>query len=437
MNLAQHFQAATSTGLENDVVVMGDASLEAAVADIVEAGQEVTEANRVANEMQDVADSLESYREALTLTQESGNIDQTTASWMLAAGDAITSRVGVSLQSVSVESFGSPSDAADAVELVSLEAGGLWEKLVQAIKDMIAKARNALKGLWVKLTDGGAKLAKRGEALAKKAKDTKGSSEENSFDASFGSKIHINGSAPKGSDLVKAVSNLDSYAAKVFKESESSVKSIADEYKTLLTAAAEGKDFNASTFIGKMAALPAKYSLTIQGPDHLSVAEGNVMSSDELLGGRVIYASYPNVSTENAGKAVQQFRLGMGSKKEKIDVDSNMEVEVLSTSNCITLGNTIKLIGDRLTGFNSNFKARDKMKDQLNKELEKIEKKASKGEKDMDAAEKQASRDAIQAARAVVEALDNPVSDYARYLVTTLSTVVAWGEKSLSMYKES
>lgn len=436
MNLAQHFQAATSTGLENNDVVAGDASLEAAVVEVVEAGHAVSEATRISVEMQDVADSLESYREALTLTQEAGNIDQTAASWMLAAGEAITARVGVSLSSVSVESFSSPTDAADAVELVSLEAGGLWEKLVQAIKDMIAKARNALKGLWVKLTDGGAKLAKRGEALAKKAKDTKGSTEEKTFEASFIDKVHLGGKAPSGSQLKAAVSALDTLAKKVFEGTESEVKASADNVKGLLAAAADGKEFDPSKFVEMLSIFGSKLGLSNSGPAHLASADGSVVSSDELLGGKVVYVSSAPKDAA-VSKAVNAFGVGVGSSTEKTaDIDKG-EVAVLSTSECGDIGASIKLIGERMTGFNKNFQARDKRKDDLNKELDKIEKKMTKDEKDLTPEQKQAGRDAISSVRAVIKALDNPVSDYARYLMTTLATVVSWGEKSLSMYKES
>lgn len=437
MNLAQHFQAATSTGLENNEVVVGDASLEAAVADVIEAGHEVSEVTRVAAEMQDVADSLESYREALTLTQESGNIDQTAASWMLAAGEAITSRVGVSLQSVSVESFGSPSDAADAVELVSLEASGLWEKLVQAVKDMIAKARNALKGLWVKLTDGGAKLSKRGEALAKKAKDTKGSNEEKTFEASFIDKVHLGGKAPNGSQVKASVAAMDALAKTIFISSESAIKSVTDEVKKMLNESSDGKSIDPTKFIEAMAGMGGNLGLKKDGPAHLASGNGTAVSSDELLGGKVVFVSAAK-GAPSVSAAVSAFNAGVGTASDSNkDIDAKGDVDVLSTSDCAQIGNTVKLIGDRITGFNKNFQARDKMKDTINKELDKIEKKMSKEEKDMDAEQKQAGRDSITAVRAVVKAIDNPVSDYARYLMTTLATVVSWGEKSLSMYKES
>jgi DNA-binding transcriptional regulator YiaG len=383
-----------------------------------------------------VADSLESYREALTLTQESGNIDQTAASWMLAAGEAITARVGVPLNSVSVESFSSPTDAADAVELVSLEAGGLWEKLVQAIKDMIAKARNALKGLWVKLTDGGAKLSKRGEALQKKARDTKGSAEEKTFEASFIDKVHVGGKAPSANALVASVKDMDSLAKTIFEGSEAAVKKNADEVKDLLTKAGEGKDFDASDFVKMLFETGSKLGLKNNGPAHLSVGDGVVVSSDELLGGKVVFVSAAAAGTD-IGKAVNSFSAGVGSAAEKDDVDAKGDVAVLGTSECGDIGAAVKLAGERMSGFNKNFQARDKMKDAINKELDKIEKKMSKDEKDTTPEQKQASKDAITAVRAAVKSLDNPVSDYARYLVTTLATVVSWGERSLSMYKES
>lgn len=436
MNLASHFKAATSTAPITADVETGVDSLEAVAMDVAEIGHEMTENTRVVAELQEVADSLESYREALTLTQESGEIDQTAASWMMAAGEAITARVGVSLNSVSVESFGSPSESADAVELISLEASDLWNKLVQAIKDMIAKARVSLKKLWVKLTDGGAKLAKRGEALAKKARDTKGSAEDKTFEASFVNKIHLDGKAPKGADVVANVKAMDTLAKAVFEKTESEVKTLTDDQRKLIEAAADGKDFDPSAFIDTMKLFPKALGLSDKGPDHLAQSDGDVTISTELLGGKVVYASVPADGAE-LSKAIQQFRMGVGNAQEKNDTESKGDVEVLSTSAVSDLGTAIKLIGDRLSGFNKKFEARDKMKDQLTKLLDKVEKKAAKDEKDMTAEQKQASRDGISAARAVVEALDNPVSDYARYLMTTLTTVVSWGEKSLSMYKES
>lgn len=436
MNLAQHFQAATSTGLENNDALVGDASLEAAVAGVIETGYEVDEANRVASEMQDVADSLESYREALTLSQESGNIDQTAASWMLAAGEAITSRVGVSLNSVSVESFGNPSDASDAVELVSLEAADLWRKLVQAIKDMIARARTALKGLWVKLTDSGAKLAKKGEALAKKARDTKGSPEEKTFEASFLDKVHVDGKAPKASELVSKVKYLDTLAKNIYDASESDIKKAGSSFKEVVQASTGEKSFDPAAFIGLMQNVHRGIGISNNGPSHLAVSDGTVNSSDELLGGKVIFVSAPNAAGD-LSKAVQQFKIGMGNIAEKKEVDSKGDVEVLSTSAVGDLGNAIKLIGDRLSGFNRKFEARDKIKADIAKELDKVEKKMAKEEKDMNAEQKQQAQAAIRSARVVGEIADNPVSDYARYLVTTLAVVVSWAEKSLSLHKES
>ena len=436
MNLAQHFQAATSTGLENTNALMGGASLEASVVDVVEAGYAVAENARVEAELQDVTNSLESYREALSLSQESGNIDQTAASWMLAAGEAITGRVGVSLNSVSTESFGSPSDAADAVELISLEAGGLFDKLVQAIKELIAKARVALKGLWVKLTDGGAKLTKRGEALAKKAKDTKGKPSEDKFEASFIGKVHLDGKAPTGTQLVSAVKALDSLAKRLFNDTESTVKAQADAVKAMLGNAGEGKAFDATGFVKLLAKFDDALGLNNTGPAHLSVGDGTVASSDELIGGKVIFVSSV-AGAPMVGKAVAGFSVGVGSASETDKEIGKGEVVVLSTSECGDLGGSIKMIGESLTGFNKNFQARDKMKDMVNSELDKIQKKMTKDEKDMSPEQKQAGRDSITAVRAALKSLDNPVSDYARYLMTTLATVVAWGEKSLSMHKES
>jgi len=438
MNLSAHFKAATAGDEKNQEPVLagGIDSMEAAVADITEAGFEVTEANRVRAEFEDVADSLESYRDALSLSQEAGNIDQQAASWMLAAGEAITARVGVKLDTVSVESFSSPSEAADAVELVSMEAANLWEKLVEAIKSMIEKARNALKGLWVKLTDGGAKLAKRAEALSKKARDTKGSPEESTFEASFIEKIHLDGKAPKGSEVVANIKTMDALAKSIFDSTESEIKKAGSDFKTLLESAASGDKFDPTSFIAIMAQYDKALGISNRGPAHLSVSDGQVVSSDELLGGKVVYVSKP-ASGADLNKAVQQFKLGIGNNSEKNDVDSKGDVAVLSTSEVSDAAGAIKLIGERLSGFNRKFEARDKNKEMVAKELDKIEKKLAKGEKDMSAEEKQASQSAIRSARALVEMADQPVTDFARYLMTTLATVVSWGEKSLSMYKES
>jgi len=225
-------------------------------------------------------------------------------------------------------------------------------------------------------------------------------------------------------------------ATNIFEKTEAQIKGLSGAYDELLDGVVGEKAVDATKLVAKLKSLNTMALSINSSASHLAKAEGNVLTSDELLGGKVVYLSIPT-SDASIGKAVQQFGAGVGNLKEKMDVDEKGDVAVLTTSQVSDLGKKIKLIGDRMSNFKRKFEERDKAKSKMLKSLEKFEKDVDKASKDMSTENKQAAKDTIRAAKLVMEAMDNPVSDYARYLVTTLGTVIGWGEKSLSMYKES
>lgn len=437
MNLAQHFQTVSVEDDSNITDVQGDemASMEAAVLDIRVAEHELNEVESVIEGFESVSEGLESYCNALAVTQESGDVDQSTAAWIMAAGEAITSRVGVSLNSVSVESFASPTDASDALELISLEADGIGQKLIDTIRAWIAKAREAIKKLWLKLTDGGAKLAKAGEALAKKAKDVKDASGAKAFEVSYLDKLATGDSADP-SKVVSGADYIADMAEDLTSKNDAAVKKVVDAYKSYVEAAVKGEDKSDDFF--KAARAFTKGFDTLKSsklPASIPVPKGAVIkASEETLGGKITYIAAGGWMADG-DTAAATFTANTSDARVKA-VDAKGEIAPLSVSDVQKLATTITKVGKTIEGFNKSFQARDKMKGEIDKLVGDVNKSIKKG-KDMEKAQADRLKDAVNAAKIVTTIMDKPAGSFAAHAVATMGTVASYANDSLKQHKKA
>lgn len=439
MNLASHFKAAISVedATVDLIAQTNDFGIEAASASTQVAAYELEEANRIQSELEDVAESLESYREALVLSQEAGSIDQASAAWMLSAGDAIVGRIGVTLNSVSVESFASPSDAADAVELVSLEAEGVLGKIGEAIKAMIQNAMAALKKFWITIYDGSSRLAKAGDALAKKAKDTKGAAATTELEISNGTKMHIAGKAPSSSDILGSLDTMKKLADDILKagDAEKVAKSYIDALSEIGSNLDKGEFIKVGALVSAMAGLGfSSVGTSSSDAAILSGATGTAKISDEMLGGKVVFAITP-AKDATAADAATGLKFGVTAKDSKASVADKLMVGVMSISEVEKVGSMVADVAKTMDSYKKAFEGRNKIKEDIVKAIGDLEKKLDKAE-NLDAAKKTHVTSAVKLARGVVGSLDNPAQPLAAYLMSTLGAVVALGNASLKEYKE-
>lgn len=431
-NMSSYFQAATSTSAgdeETGVLAGGLESMEASQLDIERAERELSETEQLTSQFEDLSGSLESYREQVVASQESGTLTPEAAGWMLSAGQELLGRVNVELTSVSHESFSTPTDAADSAELVSVEADGVIAKLVKMIKDLIEKAKVQVKKLWNKIFDGSPKIAKRAGAMAKRAGEM-GNAEttEKSFSSDgILNKVHKDGKVLTGSAVVSEAEALAALAKELFSKSDNTVSKLHAAYVN-----SNGAD--PASFVSELAkvSIPGVTNNAGSSDAHLfGSANGTNKKSRTLLGDRVVFVGVPN-SGDSAEAAVKNFVMGVGPVKAT-DSSVKGDLATLSTDEVKKLSSAIEEAAKAVAAFRKDFDSRDKMRNELSSALDKIAKDA-KNEEDKEKAKQM--QDMVKLAKSAMKAYNQPYRDFGPYLLSTLSSLIAYGEKSLSLHKK-
>ena len=196
MSRSRILAAMLSTGIENDearpadeietpatpaeaepVVEIAEDTEAAAVAEVADGAEEVAEVVDVVEELNEAAEGLESLYIDIANARQDGGLSTQAFRGYSAAIESYTGRVGMSIATPAVESFGGATSRIHAT--ASLESG-----VIDKIKEFIKKIMEAIKAAFRKVGDwfrkvalGADRMAKRAEALKEKSSKMKRSAE--------------------------------------------------------------------------------------------------------------------------------------------------------------------------------------------------------------------------------------------------------------------
>lgn len=171
--LKQLFVSQEDHNENNEGIVGGIDSMEAACLDVEEAYQEVASVEQDAAELEDIAGGLESIVESLEAATENGGLDPTAAQFMHHAVDAHTARVGLSSEEFlpGLESFGGDSGRQSSSTISMESVKDTLKKIYNAIKAAVEKAIKAVTDFFAKIFGGVEKLQRRVDDLKKEVKE--------------------------------------------------------------------------------------------------------------------------------------------------------------------------------------------------------------------------------------------------------------------------
>ena len=226
---------ATDTPAEAEPVVeIAEDTEAAAVAEVAEGADEVAEVVDVVEELNEASEGLESLYIDIAAARIDGGLSAQAFRGYSAAIESYTNRVGMTIATPAVESFGGATSRIHAT--ASLESGVL-DKIKEFIKKIIEAIKAAFRkvGDWFrKVVLGAERLAKRAESLKEKSKGMKGSAA-----------LEINGKwVTNNKKQVTVGEAADELGHTVM---------ILSEYTVLLSDAAKGLSDKAATIAGQAA----------------------------------------------------------------------------------------------------------------------------------------------------------------------------------------
>jgi hypothetical protein len=410
-----------------DAVLNGEDTVEGELLEVAEAQEEVEGDEEAIDELEEAADGLGEVAETVEASMEDGGLSPQAARFMQLAVESYTGRLGVDAPVVtSMESFGGTSGRLSATQ-VSLEGikeflKEIWAKVKSLIMSLRAKAKN----LWLKLFDTSAKLAKRAEAIKKKAQSTTGSASEKKIEVNL-KPIHLGGKAPTSmTGALEAVSQL--VKAQLGASNDEIVKDMAKRADKLEQAANDPAAYTPD--VASTTGFSSTYKTSSDKRFGDNVA---VLLSDELPGGRMLARTIP--STAKTADEVYAARRGYFtsfSEKEK-EVDT-AEVNTLALSDIEKVCDICIEIASRITDYRKGWEKREKEQNEIVKAGDKLEKTSAKDD-ELPTDKKTAIRNVVRAANAQSRFVVGVIDGSATYAITTANAFLNVAAKSLAQYK--
>lgn len=261
----------------------------AAVAEVADGAEEVAEVIDVVEELNEASEGLESLYIDIATARQDGGLSAQAFRGYNAAIESYTGRVGMTVATPSVESFGGATSRIHAT--VSLESGVI-EKIREFIKKIIEAIKAAFRkvGDWFrKVTLGAERVAKRAASLKEKAAGMKNTAE-----------LEVNGkwlTTSKKKVTVKEAADELATATIGLGEMFGGLAGITEGLSDLAVKISD----NASGAVKEAAdrgaaSILAKATSTLNKADLKSVTEGSgdeiVLAGDDLVGGKRIEVRY-------------------------------------------------------------------------------------------------------------------------------------------------
>lgn len=387
MSRSRILAAMLSTGIENDearpteapevdengnpvaapteaepVVEIAEDTEAAAVAEVAEGADEVAEVVDVVEELNEASEGLESLYIDIAAARIDGGLSAQAFRGYSAAIESYTNRVGMTIATPAVESFGGATSRIHAT--ASLESGVL-DKIKEFIKKIIEAIKAAFRkvGDWFrKVALGAERLAKRAESLKEKSKGMKGSAA-----------LEINGKwVTNNKKQVSATEAVDELGL---------VVKTLSEFTVVLADAAKGISDKAASIAGQAAGAVkedadkaaaavlkgATSALSNSGVKPVTDGSGDevVLAGADLVGGKRLEIRY-NKAADAA--AMGSFQCGLASapnfkpaEKVKISVSA---ADVASIADRVAQG--AKDAG----GFDAEFRKREESLKEISSKLD-------------------------------------------------------------------
>jgi len=418
----------------------GADSLEADLTEVEEAGSEADADASAVEQLEETAESLESIALSLEADAQNGGLDPVAARYAQRAIDFALRPLGPSAKftHASLESFGGDSSKRDATLSMEADVKAWLKKVWEAIKRAIAKVRDSIKKLFIKLFAAAPKLKRRAEALQTAAKGLEGEPKEKQLviPGNVASGIAVGKGLTSLSDTAKNLREqgdwvFDDFFKKTWAYGESFASALAgwkfDSEKNF-DASAKAVD----TLIG---AVPTVAGAKVSSGDKRFQGL-EVDRSEALPGNQAVFVTCKKAGATLASKietlgtynvSVRDFTATPVEVKEvKLSVPSKQELE--------KVGEEIAALAGRVTKYNNSFQSIDALINKVKTAGDQFSAAAEKSDK-LTGENKASARQILSAAKACANVIDAPAAAMTRYLITTGAKVLALGEKAAGMYK--
>ncbi len=271
------------------VVEIAEDTEAAAVAEVAEGADEVAEVVDVVEELNEASEGLESLYIDIAAARKDGGLSAQAFRGYSAAIESYTNRVGMTIATPAVESFGGATSRIHAT--ASLESGVI-DKIKEFIKKIIEAIKAAFRkvGDWFrKVTLGAERVAKRAESLKEKAAGMKKNAE-----------LEVNGkwlTTSKKQVTVKEAADELGMATIGLGEMFGGLAGITEGLSDLAAKVSDNASGAVKEAADKGAAsILAKATSTLSKADLKSVTEDSgdetVLAGDDLVGGKRIEVRY-------------------------------------------------------------------------------------------------------------------------------------------------
>ncbi|QNR51701.1 hypothetical protein Xoosp14_10 [Xanthomonas phage Xoo-sp14] len=418
----------------------GSDSLEADLTEVEEAGAEADTDQTNVEQLEDTAEALESIALSLEADAKNGGLDPVAARYAQRAIDFALRPLGPSAKfsHASLESFGGDSSKQSATLSMEADVKAWLKKVWEAIKRAIAKVRDSIKQLFIKLFAAAPKLKRRADALQTTAKGLEGEPKEK--------QLTISGNIASGIAIGKKVDALGETAHALrqrgdwlfddfFKKTWEYGEAFANALANWKFDSEKNFDASAKSIANVFEILP-----TVTGA---KAAAGDkrfqgleVDRSEAMPGNQAIFVTCKKQGTTLAAQidslasysvSVRDFTATPVEVKEvKISVPNKGEIE--------KVGSEISALAARVSKFNNAFQTVDQLINKVKGAGDKFSTEAEKSEK-LTGENKSAARQILSAAKSCANVVDAPAVAITRYLITTGAKVLALAEKAAGQYK--
>lgn len=434
----------------------GTDTVEAGLLDVAEADTAVDGEIAELEKTEDAHEALESIYFALEAYAKKGGVTKDVAVWVQSnIQSAIKGFPILNLQNIGQPSVESYRDGTRSVWLTnSLEGLGqmlkdFWAMIMKQINKVVAYIRN-----WYnKVLDAAPRLKKRAEALSEKANDTNGTAEAKKIDLSLMRVLSLKKKAVKGSELVSALGDIVTIADVVLAAKN------ADAYDTTMTsllstldAVAEGgkgaldADTEAAKALKKTLNDHARTTATVAKASTSKTedkrfegikAKIDVKTTGEILGNRAIFLktikdSYTPTSYKEAANLTG---VEMASEDIKFDVAASGQFDVMSTSDCGTVADSVAKLCDAIIAYKKSWEGRDAQQKRMDNEVKKA---INSADKDKDDTTK--AKDVKDVANAITVGWRRGVAfetSFINFSISVGRASLSFVERSLAQYKKA
>lgn len=419
----------------------GADSLEADLTEVEEAGTEAETDQTNVEQLEETAEALESIALSLEADAKNGGLDPVAARYAQRAIDFALRPLGPSAKfsHASLESFGGDSSKQSATLSMEADVKAWLKKVWEAIKRAIAKVRDSIKTLFIKLFAAAPKLKRRAEALQTTAKGLEGEPKEK--------QLTIGGNVASGIAIGKKVEGLGDTAKMLrgvgdwmfddfFKQTWAYGEAFGNTLANWKFDSEKNFESSAKSIDTLMETVPTVEGSSVAAGDKRFQGLEVDRSGKPLPGNQGIFVTCKKPGASLASKidslatysvSVRDYTATPVEVKEvKIAVPNKGEIE--------KVGEEIAALAARVTKYNNAFGQIDTLINKVKAAGDKFSAEAEKSEK-LTGENKASARQILSAAKSCANVVDAPAAAVTRYLITTGAKVLALAEKAAGQYK--